>query len=132
MRQEVYSGHLKLYGKEHRRTILAANNYADNLSDLGRFKEAKPLLRKTIPVARRVLGDNHEFTLSMRKIYAKALYRDDGATLNDLREAVTSFEETERTARRVFGGSHPYTTGIEEELRLARAVLRVCETPGSA
>ena len=67
-----------------------------------------------------------------RKIYAKALYRDDGATLNDLREAVTSFVETERTARRVFGGSHPYTTGIEEELRLARAVLRVCETPGSA
>ena len=69
---------------------------------------------------------------TLRKIYAKALYRDDGATLNDLREAVTSFEETERTARRVFGGSHPYTTGIEEELRLARAVLRVCETPGSA
>ena len=59
----------------------------------------------------------------MRKIYAQALCRDPAATLDDFREAVTTFEEIEPTARRVLGGAHPVTTGIEGELRHARAVL---------
>jgi len=41
-------------------------------------------LRKTIPVARRALGENNELTLKMRWIYAIALYKD---TLDDLCEA---------------------------------------------
>jgi tetratricopeptide (TPR) repeat protein len=128
MRQEVYSGRLKLHGKEHGRTSLAANNYADSLNDLGRFKEVKSLLRKAIPVARCVLGEGHNVTFRMRKGYACALYEDPDATLDDLREAVTALEETERTARRVLGGAHPLTTGIEKSLRDARAALRARET----
>ena len=65
------------------------------LQNLERFEEAKALLRKTMPVARRVLGESHELTLRMRWIYAKALYLDPGATLDDLREAVTTLEETD-------------------------------------
>ena len=65
----------------------------------------------------------------MRGIYAEALYRDDGATLDDLREAVTTLEDIERISRRVFGGAHPTTTGIENELRCARAALSAGETP---
>ena len=68
----------------------------------------------------------------MRGFYGQALCRDDGATLDDLREAVAILEETERIARRVFGGAHPTTTGIEGELRDARAVLGARETPGSS
>ena len=49
---------------------------------------------------------------------------DPGATLDDLREAVTTLQDAERTARRVLGGAHPVTTGIEEDLRDARAALR--------
>ena len=64
---------------------------------------------KTMPVARRVLGDNHEVTLRVKLTYALALYNDTGATLDDLREAVTTLEETARTARRVLGGTHPFT-----------------------
>ena len=59
---------------------------------------------------------------------AEALYKADSAPLDDLREAVTTLEETERTARRVFGGAHPLTTGIEGELRNARAALCARET----
>ena len=91
--------------------------------------EAKSLLQKTIPVARRVLGEGHELTLTMRWLYAEALYEDPDATLDDLREAVTSLEETTRIARRVLGGAHPTTEGIEEELQDARAALRARETP---
>ena len=86
-------------------------------------------MRKTLPVARRVLGDCNDTALTTRWIYARALYNDDGATLDDLREAVDTYEDTERTARRVFGGAHPFTGELAEFLREARDVLRARETP---
>ena len=86
-----------------------------------------------MPVARRVLRENHDLMLMMRWAYAEALYENPGATLDDLREAVTSLEELERTARRVLGGTYPDVVGIGETLRFARAALRARETPrGSA
>ena len=101
MRQEVYSGRLKLNGEEHEMTLKEANNYASTLVSLERFEEAKSVLRKTMPVARRVLGESNDLTLKMRWNYAKALYKDPGATLDDLREAVTTLEDagTDRAAR---------------------------------
>ena len=91
--------------------------------ELHRFEEARSLLRRTIPVARRVLGENNEITLKMRNIYAGGLYSDPDSTLEDLREAARTFEELAPTARRVFGGGHPFTEGIERDLRNARAAL---------
>ena len=98
------------------------------LKQVNRHKEAKSLLRRTMPVARRVLGDSHDYTLTMRKVYADALYRDSSATLDDLRKAVTTLEDTTRIARRVLGGTHPLTTGIEKSLQNAR-VIRARKTP---
>tara|TARA_B100000459_G_scaffold132497_1_gene87324 strand:- start:83 stop:703 length:621 start_codon:yes stop_codon:yes gene_type:complete len=132
MERDVYSGRLKLHGEEHGATLLAANNYAISILHLGRFGEAKSLLRKTMPVARRVLGENHETALSMGKTYAMALFLDNKATLDDLREAVTTLEDVARTARRVLGGSHPLTAQFEEALRRSRAALRARETQPSS
>jgi hypothetical protein len=128
MRRDVYSGRLRLNGEEHQETLKAANNYASSLIRLERFVEAKSLLLKVMPVARRVLGESDEFTLKMRWIYGQALYKDASSTLDDLREAVSTLEDTERIARRVLGGAHPNTTGIEQSLRKARAALRARET----
>ena len=86
-------------------------------------------MQKTMPVARRVLGDSHDYTLTMRKVYAESLCRDPNATLDDIREAVTTLEDAGRIARRVFGGAHPLTSAIEENLQGARAKLRARETP---
>jgi tetratricopeptide (TPR) repeat protein len=132
MEQQVYSGRLKLNGEENQSTIRAALNYASSLSCLRRFKEARTLMRKTLPVARRVLEESHDLTLKVRWNYAMALYKDDGATLSDLRKAVQTFEEIERTARRVLGGAHPTTTGIEAALREAREALRAREAPSES
>ena len=112
-----------------RRLLRAAYNYALSLVRLKRFAEAKALLRKKMPVARRVLGENHDLMLRMRWTYGTALYLDDGASLDDLREAVTTLEDTVRIARRVLGGAHPITSSIEAALRQSRAVLRARETP---
>ena len=103
---------------------LAASNYANCLLEVRRFQEANSLLRKTIPVARRVLGESHDLTLTLKKVYADSLYEDDSATLNDLREAVTTLEDAGRIARRVLGGAHPVTESIEDHLQDARAALR--------
>ena len=56
LRRDVYSGSLRVFGSENSETLIEANNYASLLKKLGRFKEAKEVLRESIPVARRVLG----------------------------------------------------------------------------
>jgi tetratricopeptide (TPR) repeat protein len=124
MERDVYFGRLKLNGEEHETTLRAASNYASSLQDLERFEEARALLRKTIPLARRIFGNDDRSTIKMRQMYAKALYRDPAATLDDLHEAATLLEEAERTARRVLGGAHPLVVGIENSLRIARVELR--------
>ena len=133
MRQDTYSGWLKLKGDAHEETLREATSCAITLSNLQRHSEAKTLLLKTIPVALRVLGEGHDHTLRIRTVYARALYDDPGATLDDLREAVTMFDDIERIARRVLGGAHPLTSSIVDDLRDARAGVRARETPpGSA
>ena len=127
MKRDVYSGTLKLYGKEHKDTLTEAYNYACSLLKVGRFEEARSVLRENILVGRRVLGEGDDLTLSMRANYALALHVDDSATIDDLREAVTTLEDTERTARRVLGGQHPTTDRMEQSLRRARAVLAARE-----
>ena len=127
MKRDVYSGRLKLNGEEHPQTLIVANNYANSLCNLQRHAEAKTLLRKTIPVARRNFGDSSDLTLQLRANYAAALYMDDGATLDDIREAMSTLEEIERIARRVFGGRHPTAVRMVRSLQKARAVLSTRE-----
>ena len=129
LRRVAYREHLKLNGKEHPSTLVAANSYADSLISLERFEEAKVLLRKTMPVARRVLGESADLTFKMRLMYAAALYDDPAATLDDLSEAVTRLEDAQRIARRVLGAAHPLTAAIERTLRDKRGVLCARETP---
>jgi len=118
-------------GSAVRYDMLDGDAHAYSLGQLRHFEEAKSLLRKTIRVARRVLGENHELTLRMRWCYGKALYSDANAPLDDLREAVLKHEELERIARRVLGGAHPMVAGIEKDLRNARILLAAHETPST-
>ena len=109
---------------ENEDTLIDTYNYATDLFLLERFEEVKQLLRKSLPVARRVLGEGNETTLKMRWHYAMALYKNEAATPDDLSEAVMTLEDTARVALRVLGGAHPTTAGIEDELRDTRAALR--------
>ena len=129
MLRDLYSGYCRLVGEDGRESLTSAYNYASCLIGLRRFEEAKSLLRKTVPVARRSLGECDELTLKMKANYAATLYADPAAALDDLREAVATLEETVRTARRVLGGEHPTVSTIVQSLRHARAALRARETP---
>ena len=99
--------------------------------NLERFEEAKSLLRRTRPVARRVLGENSVVTLKLLWVHAQTLYKDDSATLADLREAVNTLEDSARGARRVYGRTHPIVVGTEYHIEKSRAALAARETPGS-
>ncbi|CAH0374295.1 unnamed protein product, partial [Pelagomonas calceolata] len=114
--------------QENVTTLQAADNYADTLVKLKRFEEAKSMMRKMVPIARRVLGDRHTTTLRLRWIYAKALYKHGTAEPRDLREALETVEETAPTARRVLGGAHPYVVSMEGSLLTMRATLRARES----
>jgi len=122
LRRGIYSERVRLDGEESRNTLVEASNYAILLLTLERFQETEALLRKIIPVARRVLGENDSLTLNMRSTYPEVICRDPGATIDDLREAVTTLEDMEPTVRRVLGGAHPLTVATELRLQLARAV----------
>ena len=123
MDRDVYCGNVKLFGEEDYDTLLAASNYASSLKFLEHFEEARSVLRKVMPVARRVLGKSDQLTLKMSWIYGQVLYKDTDATLADIREAVTMLEDVGRIAQRVLGGGHPTTEGIERRLRDARDAL---------
>ena len=127
MLRDVYSGSVQFYGEEHRESLREANNYANALHNLRRFKEVKALLRKMLPAAQRVLTDSHEITLKMRWTYASALHDDPSATLDDFREAVTTLEDLGRIARRLLGPSYPLVEDSEQCLRNARATARARE-----
>ena len=131
MHRDVYSGHLRLKGNEDYDTLREANNCAQSLSSLKRHEEARSLLRQTIPVARRALGEGNRLTLKMRSLYSLSLCMDPSATLDDLREAVTTLEDVARIARRVLGTAHPLTTAIERDLLFMGATLRARETPSA-
>ena len=131
IRKDVYAGYCRLFGEDHNTSVQSANNCAISLIVSSRFEEAKALLRKTMPVTRRVLGENNDLTLRMKQVYAEALFRDTDGTLDDLREAVTTLEDTARIARRVLGGSHPMVAEIEVSLRDSQAAWSARDTPST-
>ena len=130
MFRDVYFGRLKFSGEENFHTLSAANNYASSLLDTNHeVEEAKSVLKRTLLVARRVLGEVNEITLYGRWNYARALYNNDNATLDDIREAVNTLEDLERIARHVLGDAHPIRVHIEQHLRKSRAARRESRCP---
>ncbi len=124
MRRDVYSTDLRLYGEEHKETLIDSHNYANILTCLKRFGEVKQLLHKMLPVARRVLTDHDIITLRMRNSYARAICCDPSSTCDDVCEGVSTLEDAGRIARRVLGEAHPTTVDIEHNITCARAALR--------
>ena len=120
MRGDIYSKRLKLDGEEHPSTLSAANNYAMLLITLRRFKEAKRLLCKVIPVARRVLGNEHELTLSLCEDLSRATLLDVESSAEEKRKALQTLEDTLGVMRRVLGPQHPDTQRVQDEVEVCR------------
>ena len=120
IQRDVYSGWLKLHGEDNYETLREANNLAATLKKLNRYDEAKSLLLKTMPVARRILGESNELTLTIRWTSAVALRDADRASRDDMVEAVAILKEVLGTSLRMLGTDHPLSVRIRSALRLAQ------------
>ena len=89
------------------------------LLDLRRFAEAKKLLRKVAPVARRALGAEHALTLSLREDLSRATL-GGASSAEEKREALRILEEVAGVMRRVMGPAHPETLRAQKELKRSR------------
>ena len=112
-------GKLKLYGEEDESTLRAAGNYAMTLLRQKRFEEAKRLLRKVTPVARRVLGNEHELSLSICEDLCRATLNGESSA-EEKREALRMLEDVAGTMRRVLGPAHPDTLHAQGKLEIYR------------
>ena len=96
-------------------TLRAANNYAMHLLQLKRFEQAKRILRRTVPVARRALGADYVLTLSLREDLSRAIL-DGDSSANEKRQALRTLEEVAGIMRRVMGPAHPDTLHAQRKL----------------
>ena len=97
------------------------------LRSIQRNEEVKSVLQKTMPVARRVLGECDRLTLKIRWTYAMALYMDTGATLDALREAAATLESVAKSWKHVFGQADPETPSLQQTLAAAHKILAARE-----
>ena len=116
----------RIEGEDSIRTLRAASSYATTLIDLRRFKEAKRVLLKVLPVAQRALGTEHDLTLSLREDLCRATLYGESST-NEKRKALQMLEDTVAVMRRVLGTAHPDTQRTQHNLEIYR---KMC--PGAA
>ena len=123
MKREIYTGWIRLSGERDEQTFRAASNLALVLSRRLQHKvEAKELLRKVLPLSRRVQGDDDLQTLKMQLTYGDCLATALDATPEDFLEAEKLLDTVERRYRRIFGENHPFTTQCQDRLRRARVM----------
>ena len=112
-------------------------NLARALLEVERFSEAKALLRKYVPKARRALGPSHPVMLALSEKLVQALYEDCAERplddyIADMTEAVEILAKDERTTRSVRGSDHPEAQRVADLLRRMRLRLKRARDQKSA
>ena len=81
------------------------------------------MLLEQLPIANRVLGEDHEVTLSMQRNVVINLLNDPESTKDDASQAERTARSALTVVRRVFGAKHPQTRVMESWLRHAQNKL---------
>ena len=115
MLKEVYASRVRLFGHDED-SLLSALSLSIALVRAGNASESMTLSRPLLPVARRVLGADHENTLRLAHAYVYAVLDCAAASRDELIFAEKLLEDTARRFRRVFGISHPGTPRAERDL----------------
>ena len=144
LKREIYARRVATMGVSHERTILSGNNLVASLEQEMLWNEAKTFLcDELLPATRRMLGDDHNTTLVIRRNLGDVLRGDpestrdhlrlntarrrrpvfDVNTGDDLLEAETILHDVVQRRRRVFGPAHPETRQVESTLSLVREGL---------
>ena len=122
MLKEVYASRVRLFGHDED-SLLSALSLSIALVRAGNASESMTLSRPLLPVARRVLGADHENTLRLAHAYVYAVLECAAASRDELIFAEKLLEDTAQRFRRVFGTAHPNTARAEKDMAKVRYCL---------
>ena len=126
MRREVYANRALLVGGSEERH-LAAVNLVCSLLKANLLKEARAVLRESLPLARGQLGENSRHTLMLLEASAMCVAYDENSTRADLLEAESTLVDVIDRTRRVFGPRHLFMPTREKHLEQLRGRLRTLD-----
>ena len=92
-------------------------NLGESLVHTSHFTEARSLMRKHLPIARRVVGPDHEITYGIIETLAGAMFQNALAPRKDLVEATEMLTKQLKRLRQVLGAAHPDTQRHEGYLK---------------
>ena len=113
LKREIYASRLALDGKSNEGTLIAALNLIVSFTNALRLSEAKRMLREQLPIATRVLGKDHDVTLSLQRNVVIGLLRDEKSTRQETLQAEKLAKDMLVRLRRVYGAQHPLTRNME-------------------
>ena len=122
LHHQVYADSVSL-GLASSTTLEYALSLCATVVYAGRYTEAKSLLCKLLPEARRDLGVEDDTYIRLRATYGQALLECDEASRDDVVEALAIFEDLASTIRRIYGTAHPFMPRIQADIEEARKKL---------
>jgi hypothetical protein len=113
---------IRVLGSDHPSTLIAAMHLGNNLGILTRYEEALPLLRKTLPVATRVFGNETPRTLEVTSNLvvhqlAHCVETPEANNKTLEKEMLKLGDKTLAIFQRVLGRSNPQTLRLDQALR---------------
>ena len=123
IKKAIYATHARLFGDSDEETLGSAVSLSIGLVKADKASESMAFSRPLLPLARRVLGADHEVCLRFAHSYAYAVLACAAASRDELLFAEKLLEDTVRRLRRVFGISHPSTARAEGDLARIRRLL---------
>ena len=112
-----------------REILSAGSDVAISLLTLGRYGEAKSMLREQIRVARRICGPLHETTLGLMNNLVVSIFAQKESGLEDMKSALPMLEQILCHKRQTLGESHPETINAKKNLETARHRIEQGRTP---
>ena len=122
MLKEVYASRVRLFGQDED-TLNVALNLSVALVRADEASESMAFSRPLLPLARRVLGADHDLCLRLAHGYAWAVTVCADSSRDELVFAEKLLEDAVRRFRRVLGTAHPSTSKAEDDLFYLRESL---------
>ena len=117
-----YASRVRLFG-HNEETLNAALQLSIALYRADNASESMAFSRPLLPLARRVLGADHDICLRFAHSYAYAVLECAAASRDDLIFAEKLLDETVQRMRRVLGIAHPHTVRAGCDLAILREGL---------
>ena len=117
LRRKILATRRQRFSPEDPLILQDVANLGTSLVHTRQLTEARSLMRKYLPIARRVLGLDHEITFGLIENLAGAIFENALAPREDLVEVDEILTKQLKRLRQVLGAAHPATQRHENHLK---------------